>query len=208
MCCFFSNNAITAPSICKLFSPWNAFESFSICLEPAYLHRCSQGTTLVSGVSWGIALEWWECFLSFSGGCTRSAYWCFLFSHMVAQIPHRPPLLYAECKTVERIPWFMTFSSIVVVNFVFIYILTCCSLLSQSESQQGHRQHPHTTVLFYLLSLVQRRQEIKSSETSPQSRIRGHENKPAQLCETSHKYTSNLELNFGKPAFTAVLNLV
>lgn len=201
---FFSNNAITALSICKLFSPWNAFESFSICLEPAYLHRCSQGTTLVSGVSWGIALEWWECFLSFSGGCTHSAYWCFLFSHMVAQIPHRPPLLYAECKTVERIPWFMTFSSIVVVNFVFIYMLTRCSLLSGVPAGTPATSSHHSLVL----SLVKRRQEINSSETSPQSRIRGHENKPAQLCETSHKYTSNLELNFGKPAFTAVLNLV
>lgn len=115
--------------ICKNNSPWYAFESSSICLEPAYLHRCSQGMTLVSGVSWGIALEWWECFLSSSGGCTQSAYWCFLFFHMVAHLPRTLPLLCTECKTVERSPWFMTFSP-KVVHFVFISILHCCSLLS------------------------------------------------------------------------------
>lgn len=29
-------------------------------LGPVYLHRCFQGTTSASGVSWGTALEWWE----------------------------------------------------------------------------------------------------------------------------------------------------
>lgn len=117
--------------MCKFISPRSAFESSSICLEPAYLHRCSQGMTLVSGVSWGIALEWWECFLSFSEGCTQNDYWCFPFFHMVAQIPPTEcHCYYTEGKTVERNPWFMRFSSIVVDNVVFISIFTCCSLLS------------------------------------------------------------------------------
>lgn len=43
-------------------SPLYTSESSCLCLEPACLHRCSPGMTSASGVSWGIALEWWECF--------------------------------------------------------------------------------------------------------------------------------------------------